>query len=217
MSDPPSQTVEVDFAALYASAYDNEHWFVRGHAIQAYASVENGLCNLLAVLLGLETKIAGTILFKISAYRARSDILLKLLAQRVDIESKPFYISLFKILRELDLNRNKIVHWISVANATSSDGAIQPNTVSLTLMQPNFFRENPEEYDPKDQIFTTQDMKAFIDKCRFASSLLVEFSNSLCVVDHVHNPLPDEVDTWRDIFQREVVYPPHQDHPLFRK
>ena len=62
---------------VHRAAYD-EMWPLRGQAIQAYASLEQSLFGLFALLTGMDRPIAGIVFFKITNAQARNSIIEKL-------------------------------------------------------------------------------------------------------------------------------------------
>jgi len=53
----------LDFGEALQCGGDAEFWAIRGHAIQAYASLEQALCMLFATLAGVYPDVAGIIFF----------------------------------------------------------------------------------------------------------------------------------------------------------
>src|SRR5436190_2960490 len=91
-------------------------WKHRGKAVQGYADLERALCMLLVTLSGMSWETAVTIFYKITNTQARNGILEKLLHKKCGTKFNPFWNPFAKDLRILDLERNKIVHWVAAAN-----------------------------------------------------------------------------------------------------
>jgi hypothetical protein len=105
-------------------------WATRGHAIQAYAQLEQSLFRLFAHLTGLDHQPAGTIFFKITSSAARNAIIEKLFKQKLRDEFNLFRNSLITQIRPIDIQRNEIVHW-NATNIIFPPGSTPQFTVAL--------------------------------------------------------------------------------------
>ena len=76
-------TVNIDLDEVSQIASADPVWAVRGQAIQAYAGLEQSLCNLFAQVADLRRDIAATIFFKITNQQARNSITERLIQKTV--------------------------------------------------------------------------------------------------------------------------------------
>lgn len=180
-------------------------WINRGKAIQAYAILEQSLSRLLGDLAGTDQETTATIFYRIVNTGSRSAILERLLHKKHGTTFNLFWNQYFKDLRQIDLRRNAIVHWLTAMNAAlnTQDTMI----VGLNLIPPSSLgRSSPKEY------VTSSDLIDFACKC----SVYGRLSNMFCSVTSTTERGLDEdaKKTWFDIFQRPLVYPLPEDHPL---
>ncbi|MGA2232306.1 MAG: hypothetical protein ABSH22_15520 [Tepidisphaeraceae bacterium] len=181
-------------------------WAIRGHAIQAYANVEQALCSLFAVFAEIEIKTAAVVFFRITNPRVVGEILDGLLTNQYGDGYSVFWNSLDKMIRDLVTTRNKVVHW-NVSMFVNSDGY-----AGVALIPPDFYNVAAGGLPT----LNASQLTDFIEKCGFVSRLCNMFH--LFLLPQVLSTWPrDEVQTWRGIFQQRVVYPPPNNHPLFPK
>jgi hypothetical protein len=181
-------------------------WAIRAKAIQAYASLEQSLCGLLASLGDMEQEVAGIIFFKISSADSRNKIIEKLFKRRHKGEYNLFINSLFAQLRPIDLRRNEIVHWNT---AQKISGASQSDW-SLSLIPPNFWTR-----DANSPSIFTKDLIEFANKCSFYSRLINMLS---LVLDPRHRESVASIrDEWLVVLGEPITYPPRATHPLSPK
>jgi hypothetical protein len=177
-------------------------WINRGKAIQAYAMLEQSLCFLLAELAAVDLETAGTIFYKITNTGSRSGILERLLHKKHGTRFNLFWNAYFKELRQIDLKRNAIVHWLSAMNTAINIHDMM--IVGITLIPPGSVHGGgPPEH------LTSNDLIAFTNKCWVFARLCTMFSG-------VTSRIPDDdtKKTWFEIFQRPLVYPLPADHLL---
>ncbi|MGY8683081.1 hypothetical protein Q2941_35705 [Bradyrhizobium sp. UFLA05-153] len=198
----------IDMNKVIPIAEGHEIWAARGKAIQAYANLEQSFATLFAGLSDTSIRTAAIVLFRITNSDARNKILEKLFRQKFQEELKEFRKSLFSQLRPIDIERNEIVHWNAACHmGLDEDGQ---ETANVFLMPPASLTAVASDTPTKD----IHAIKAFSAKCRFYSSLINMFCSVECRT--FEQALPDEVTRpWRDIFAREIVYPPPMEHPLF--
>src|SRR5208282_4649667 len=96
---------EVNLDDANRAAAQNPFWAIRGHAIQAYASLEQSLCLAFAQLSGIDEKIAGTIFFAIPGPQIRK-VLEKLVTYRYGNNYDVFWRSFLKALSQITETRN---------------------------------------------------------------------------------------------------------------
>ncbi|WP_425069044.1 hypothetical protein [Reyranella sp.] len=192
----------LDFSDIERQAAGHPLWAQRGHAIQAYATLEQALCSLMAQFGNMAPRTAGTIFFRISNTRTRLRIVEELMKASVGNPYPDFWKQVQSLVGGLDGQRNEIVHWHTVqgVHVTEKGGTL----TGLTLAPPNFWAQSPAAH-------TVETMKDFVQKCAFTSSLLNMYGSLLA--GHLSG---DAEKTWRGIFLQPVVYPPPSNHPLFR-
>jgi hypothetical protein len=177
---------------------------VRGHAIQSYAALEGSLRFLLGTIGEMKPSVATVIFFKITDPRARDGILEKLIKQRFGTQYVTFWNSYAKRLGTLSHIRNAIVHW----NAAF---CVDDNGHEVRLIPPVAM------YDagPDTPTMRTPDLVDFIKECDFLGRLGIMFNTFLDKEMSAHWTA-EQLQTWTDIFQQPLVYPPPSTHPLFQ-
>lgn len=143
---------------VFEKASVDEFWAVRGKAIQAYANIEQSLCQVFASLSGTPLDVAGIIFFKIVNAGTLYGILEKLQRKKHGATYSLFWNSFLKTMRhDISEMRNQIVHWNAV-NVIGDTGY-----TGLVLRQPNLWDLGPNSPPP----ITTAGMQEFIVKCDF--------------------------------------------------
>jgi hypothetical protein len=182
-------------------------WANRAKAVQAYANLEQALCRLFALLCGISLDAAGIIFFKITNSQARNDILAQLFKWRFKSEFNLFQNSLFKTLRPIDIKRNEIIHWNTICETHIDDSGMPIH--ELFLRPPTswvILSEHPQINDA--------DLNEFYNKCRFYTKVIGMFD---AISRGNAGPMTvDELNTWNEIFQSPIVYPPQEGTPLFQ-
>lgn len=168
----------------------------RGFAVADYAYHEEALCHLFAYLMGVPLSMAGIPFFRLNNARARLDIIDRLLKKKCGTTYRTFWTSVKAQLKQLDEQRNKIVHWTTVV--THHDVPV------VSLVPPNHW-----DADENTPSLLEADLIEFASRCRFYCNVLSYFLYHLEGQSFV---TPD----WAAVFQREVVYPPPTGHPLHR-
>jgi len=181
-------------------------WAIRAKAIEAYASLEQSLCRLLASSGDMEPEVAGIIFFKISSTDSRNKIIEKLFKRRHKGEYNLFINSLFAQLRPINSRRNEIVHW----NTAQTISGSSQSDWSLALMPPNFWMR-----DSSSPLISTEDLIVFANKCSFYSRLINMVS--LVLDPHHRESVASIRDEWLDVLGEPITYPPPVTHPLFPK
>jgi len=173
---------------------------LRAHAIQAFANVESALSMMFSQWLGIGLDLGGLVFFRIVNTHSRNRILDDLKRHHFQDQYALFWNSLLKLIRQIDQRRNEIVHW-HIVNTVNLDLPHEKGS-TLTLSPPTGWTiKSPPSVNESD-------LQEFIEKCHFASRLATMFS--LLKSQHV-----DQLgDTWLDIFQQPVIYPPPDNHPL---
>jgi len=182
-------------------------WANRGKAIQGYAQLEYSLCRLLEFWGDMSNVTASTVFYKIVSTSARISILEKLLHRKHGSTFNLFWNSLVKELRQIDTERNEIVHWLSAANSILNDKNVL--LVGVTLIPPASVGDN----QATPLRITSKDLNAFEKKCDEFARLLAMFA---AVCKPLEGFTPELQSTWRGIFQQPLVYPLPAGHPLFQ-
>jgi hypothetical protein len=190
-------------AALNLAEQD-QIWINRGKAIQAYAILEQALCFALSSLAEIKYDVAATIFYKITNTGSRSGILERLLHKKHGPTFNLFWNAYFKDLRQIDLKRNAIVHWLTAQNAAFNTH--QMMIVGLALIPPAAISDG----GPTEQI-GLRGLIDFTRKCLIYSRLCHMFFMTTSTTHPVDESTRG---TWLDIFQQPLVYPLPADHPL---
>jgi hypothetical protein len=173
----------------------------RAQAIQAYANLEQSLCQLFAFLLGVDMAAAGLIFFRIVNTRARNKIIEGLLEMKYEAKYDKFWNSVFKLLRKTDERRNEIVHWHGMFDAYVQEGR-EGYILRSSLAPPNFWGGvSTRRIEPND-------MHEFCDQCDFLIRCAGAFE--VTMKDGRFSDVPSLI----DIFQQPAPYPPPDSHPL---
>ncbi len=188
---------------LMAPPPSDDFHIARSKAIVAYATLEHVLCQLFAVLTEMKAEIAATVFFKITAYRVRDEILEKTLKKKHGARFSIFWNSLRKQIDQVSRTRNEIVHWL-MANQIAPDW-----TIDVVLTPPNIWN-----HEPQKNKFRVDDLNDYAARCRllaFTCQVFVMFITPSLNA----NWSKEQVETWSDIFQKELPYPIPDTHPLF--
>jgi len=203
MTDGVSRTDNnIPLADVLAWAKHDPIWAARGKAIQGYAELESALCHLLIAVTGMSWEAGVTIFYKITNTNARSTILEKLLHQKSGTKFSAFWNPYVKELRQIDLKRNEIVHWLAAANVLMNpNGQI---AVGVTLIPPGSVHTKSSHIH-----ITSRDLYKFAIKCDHFARLARGLATRIKPPDGV--PVVDE--TLPDIFQQPFLYPLPEGHP----
>lgn len=177
-------------------AYDDDFWKLRGIAIQAYASLEQSLCSLMALAAQLDRGSAAVIFFKITNADARNSILEELIHRRFAGEFDAFWKSARKLIAAADKKRNAIVHWNAI-NWVYADEAGQ-TVVRLSL--------KPGQADPTagGEEIVHNDLVDFTDRCDFVARILNAFAQVAS-----GSRRDADAEAWLKAFREEkLAYPP---------
>jgi hypothetical protein len=192
----------IDLGDALKLAEQDPIWANRGKAIQSYAMLEQSLSFLLADLGGMSRETAWTIFYRISNTDSRSKILQKLLRKKHESLFNLFWNAYFTQLKQINIKRNEIVHWLCAMNAAINTRDMM--IVGITLIHPSSLGDKA----PHTQI-TSNELIDFATKCDVFARLCTMF------VGVTSNQLTeDEAKPWLDIFQQPLVYPLPADHPL---
>jgi hypothetical protein len=187
---------------------NGDFWAIRGHAIQVYANLEDSLCHLFSVLTGTNQGVASIIFYKVVNAGVRDSIIEKIMKKKHGDSYTTFWNSFLKVIRRVTETRNHIVHWHVV-------NFVGPPIHDVALVQPpNIWELEFENPSP----LTVTNMMDFIEECCFAVQLCNMFRAMLDPVSLERLRLTSEQEqTWHDIFQQPVAYPPLGNHPLCQK
>jgi hypothetical protein len=184
-------------------------WSMRAVAIQCYARLEQNLCHLFAELADINHENAGVIYFRINNTIARNAIIEKLFRNKFGTEYNLFRNSLIDPLRPIDLDRNQIVHWNVVNRMTKDESGNRKS--ELQLEKPTIWISEETENS-----WNEEKLRAFGNKCLFYSEVLGMFTFLVLQRAKLFGRSEAWHDTWREIFQRPITYPPPADHPSRR-
>lgn len=165
----------------------------RAEAIQGYANLEQNLCELFSYVSDTNPVVAGTIFFRLTNTRSRLAIINSLIRLKHQNTYNLFWNSVDKMLKDLDSDRNSIVHWHMAVNMATDSKAV--HVAEFILGPPNFWAR--DENTPQ---FNITDITEFTMKCGFVSDALRNFVNHLNHRTPVGRPLPD-------IFHQALAYP----------
>ncbi len=197
-------TIKMDDISQIAAT--SQLWPMRGHAIQAYAALEQALCFLFAHLTVMSPDVAAIVFFKIASRPTRISLLDRLLHKRHGTTYSLFWNSYLKLLRGIDTKRDEIVHWSAAHNVSGLNEAGRPNVV-VTLVPPNFW-----DMDANTPHITIESLAEFMSRCDVFSRLATMFTLA------VSGRMPaDAAAPWLDIFRQPLTYPLPADHLLLRK
>lgn len=200
----------IDLGEAQAIADSDPMWDARGKAIQAYATLEQSLCQLFVALGNIPKDVAPVIFFRITSQDVRNKILEKLARIRHGDKYNLFFNSLFKQLHTVDGDRNGIVHWHAVQTVGANEAG--QTTVAMSLKPPASLNVARMEDFANAPEFTTQLLIEFINKCVFYSRLMNMF---WMVTSGVADATPGfDKQRWLDTFQQPIVYPPPPTHPF---
>jgi hypothetical protein len=197
--------VHIIHKGLLDDSVKDEFWSIRGRAIDAYAQVEHQLCQLMAVLLNSEVELVSIVFFKNTSADAQTKIIQDLLKAKYGEQYTTFWNSFGKLHGGLAIQRNNIVHWTSVVQATLD------NKYSKTVLQKGttIYKGGP----PPEQI-DTEKMIDFIKKCTYLGRACFAFTYWLQT--GTAPDVPAGVRTWSETFQQQLTWPSQADHPLTR-
>jgi hypothetical protein len=193
--DPPAVTLQV----------------ARALAIEEYANLESALSRLLANLLGTSFAKASIVFFSLLNTRARSAMFESLIAAVHGDKYRTFWLGqrgqpgiprtngLLALIRQVDQERNHVVHWHTIQASDRS---------SEQLMMPEFWFRDPYNAEPTS--IGVPELQAFIAKTSFVARSVVMFA---MFTSGDLRPA-DVAQTWSQIFQQPVSYPPSDTHPL---
>jgi hypothetical protein len=204
ITDEIVMPANIDPGEVFQIASTDPIWAFRGHAIQAYANLEQSLCGLFARIADLRRDVAATIFFKITNTQARNSIIERLIRKRYGATYRLFWNSFLKELRPIDIKRNEVVHWNAVNSIGEVDATGRP-LVRVSLVPPNYW-----DIDENSPEVTAQDLMDFISKCM----IFVRLCNMFLLA--TGDKMGDRAKPWLDVFQQPLVYPLPADHPLSR-
>jgi hypothetical protein len=134
-------------------------WANRGKAIQSYAILEQALCHVLATIGDMNMETAATIFYRITNTGSRNAILERLLHKKHGNRFNSFWSTCLKDLRQIDIKRNQIVHWLSAANVALNTENMM--IVGVTLIHPS----SVGEQKPPAHQMTSKDLIEFSERC----------------------------------------------------
>jgi hypothetical protein len=195
VSSPPLMPPEAIEARVAFSA-------ARSKAINTFAGLEEYMAHLFATLMQADSKKSYFVFSRLLMPRARRDVLSHLIELTYGSQFELFFSSLMKRIGELDIPRNRIVHWIAKETIPPQGQFAPPNNV--------FLCEHPDIFG-RQKMFIAEIQK-FTEKADFIGLVVFYFDIYL-----KHGRRPDAPGSpWPDIFQQRCTYPPPMEHPLVR-
>jgi hypothetical protein len=203
MSESP-----VDLGAI---GRDGKMQIARALAIEEYTMVESNLARLFAALLGTADRKGSIVFFALLNARSRNSTLESLLQEQHGNKydaywygepgraGKPKTPGLITLIRQLDDERNRIVHWHPVQK-------IDGTKSSEVLLPPHFWHRAPTAVP-----ITIESLTAFAQKASFVHRSIAMFYAFTTMQDRLRT---DTKQTWLEIFARPALYPPSNTHPL---
>ncbi len=232
-----------DLGQMLARACRDPFASLRGKALQKYADLEQSLLFLFSILTGMTPDVAGIIFYKLTAARVRNKILDKLVRKYHGADYGTFFNSFDSFIGILSERRNNIVHWTTVCDPECTDlsqhGFTQKALVPLNTWEvmdkviKSMGTSAPLGFMDATEKITVHDFLDFSARCHFAADLCFHFSAFLqpiqaklgltwggwekgkLIAESVLPPAQRQ--TWHDIFQQALVYPPPSSHPLFQR
>jgi len=190
----------------------------RGAAIECYAKLESALSLILTALLDINTAKGSAVFFNLLNVRARNAVLESLITLTHGNLYNAYWNGtpgssgckrapgLFTLIRQLDEERNRIVHWHTVRHESRNADGTQH--ISYKLIKPDYWLPVESAFNAAIQV---NELKAFMQKANFVTLSIYKFW--LFTSDQL--PL-DEKQAWNQIFQQSILYPPPSTHPLFQ-
>lgn len=171
----------------------------RAAAIEAYSDLERQLCLQFGDLMGAHPSKAELVFYRITNTFSRNRILQSLLEAEYGARYKRFWGSLLKLIRQLDQERNKIVHWHIIGEADEIVDALDE-----PMLAPHG--------DSDEVALFAEDLWAFVEKTEHVRLQAVMF-----YIYHLSRPSLESLqgDTSYETFLRPCVYPPPKDNPGF--
>jgi hypothetical protein len=189
-------------------AAEIDFWVQRAKAIQTYANLEQGLCEVFSYVGEIPLEAAGIVFFKISSAQARNSILDKLQRRKFQGRYNLFWNSFIEALRPIDIKRNEIVHWNTINNIVFDPVTTETNA-EFHLKPPTYWFG----FDPNAPAVKKDNLIAFGLQCGFYATLAKTFA--LAMQPNRWLGPENERLAWLDIFSQPVIYPPPEGHPLF--
>lgn len=203
----------LDLGQIIALHDDDKFWAARGKSIAAYARVELSLRNLFSYFSGMDLNIAGAIFFRITNPRIQGEIFDIIIHKKHPNIYSDFWRSIAKRVQKLVGLRNSIVHWGTTFIIASSDGYTGMEMEPLEYI---YEEESDRIYEKTNKPVRTEDLIEFIKECEFISEVCKKFYWYLAHPE-VFASWPEEIQKpWLEIFQKPIVYPPPDTHPIFQ-
>jgi len=193
---------------------DHEFNALRGRAIQAYAGLESSLCGFFSELTGMARQASPIVFYKITNAKVVVEILQDLLTLKNQSEYAAFWSSLKKMLHQVIQQRNEIVHWTTVGFLGAAPG--RPKTILMKTASLASFRPTPADQN-------ADAVAEAIANQQITPTQIVNFTNKVLFLAHLCSMFTMEVSgvlsgptdqSWREIFQKPIEYPPPKGHPL---
>jgi hypothetical protein len=177
----------------------------RAAAIEAYSDLEQQLCLQFADLMGASFAKASLVFYRITNSHSRNRIIQSLLFNEYGDRYKKFWGSLLKLIRQLDQERNQIVHWhIIPAQQELIEGEEQDEYDLQPFLAPHG--------DSDEVCMLASDLWEFVNKTEH-----VRLQATMFYIFHLGRPSPEDqqANNTYEAFLLPVTYPPTADYPGF--
>jgi hypothetical protein len=177
----------------------------RAAAIESYSDLEQQLCLQFADLMESSFAKASLVFYRITNTHSRNRILQSLLTAEYGDRYKKFWGSLIKLIRQVDTDRNKIVHWhIIPSQQEPLEGEEQDEYDLQPFLAPHG--------DSDEVCMLATDLWEFVNKTEH-----VRLQTMMFYLFHLSRPSLEDRrgDTTFEVFLRPVTYPPTADYPGF--
>lgn len=167
----------------------------RAAAIEAYANLEQQLCLQFMDLMECDYSKASIVFYKITSTHFRNRILQTLLNQEYGDTYKKFWGSLIKLIRQIDQERNKVVHWHLVGQEPIEDGEMAEE--DELVLAPHAGSD--------EKALTVEALWEFVEKTEYVRCQAIMF-----YIFHLTRPSPEarQADKTYEAFLRPCSYPP---------
>lgn len=175
----------------------------RAAAIEAYSDLEQQLSLQFADLMGSPHARASLVFYRITNTFSRNRILQSLLEMEYGARYKKFWGSLIKLIRQLDHERNKIVHWHIIG------GQIDENGKLLDEEEPPLLAPHG---DSDEVCLSADELWEFVEKTEY-----VRLQAMMFYIFHLRRPSDEDrqANKTYEAFLQPCLYPPPKDNPGF--
>ncbi len=210
MGDKQPRTINLQ--EIMEKAATDPFWTARGLAVQAYANLEQAVCDVFSILAGVPRDVGAMIFFRINSAHAVSTILEKLFKRAFGNRFNLFRNSLVADLKQIAGDRNEVVHWTASNHISPNEDGTHDYKITMRPAHSWIFDSGAQQMD-------IADLEEFQKRCSFYTRLVRMFYMMACQPPRLGDapPTSDAEQTWLDIFSQPITYPPPVAHPLSQK